>query len=177
MFPNQAFKKRRVLIGRKCLFKYPIRMRPFLLLSAFLLCAGSLFIFVKQSTSRRPTFFSEKVFSDLNELQEKDFFPKSFRDLFAIRLLIHTNDETLKEQIYKNLNFPFETTKDGHFILSMDAIPNFDEKNESLLILQFNLFERSTSNKVWEASRQYKISHEDLKYFETPNQKDKKKPD
>lgn len=95
------------------------------------------------------------VSKDLYEMYKKGQIPKSFFQLKDIKWSYY--DETLKTQIPPE-SIPFKTSVGGVYKLEIDAFsaPRDDMK---IAIIQMNLIEIKTGNKVWELSRNYEVKN------------------
>ena len=134
------------------------------LFSILLLSLG--IFFVIQGSSKPPVSkLAQKIDQDLTEAQRLNFFPEKVTSLSQIQIVIHTNNQSWKEKILKSLPLTFEKSKEGKYSLQIDVIENFTPSTEAILILQFNLFDNMTKNKIWENSRIYHLSKEDLQEF------------
>jgi hypothetical protein len=133
----------------------------FIIFSGFLLRQGL--------TGISESNLESKIQLDLVKLENQKFFPEGFKSLSNIRVSVHTSKPEMKSQILKSIVIPFEQKPLGKHSLQIDAIENFSPPREALLILQLSLFENSTQNKIWEASRIYHLDNNDLKSFQLSN--------
>ncbi len=135
-----------------------------ILISVFLLALG--IFFINQETHEpQAAPLGKKIDQDLRSAQKQNFFPSTVQLVSKIRITIHTKKPAWKETILSSIILPFEVIPKGEYSLQIDAIENFTPASEAILILQFNLFENSTQNKKWEASRIYHLDKEDLTSF------------
>ncbi len=93
------------------------------------------------------------VSKDLYEMYKKGQIPKSFFQLKDIKWSYY--DETLKTQIPPE-SIPFKTSAGGIYKLEVDAF-SAPSENMKIAIIQMNLIEIKSGNKVWELSRNYEI--------------------
>lgn len=127
--------------------------------------ALGLFLIIHEPSHLKFTTLSQRIEQDLSTAQIQNFFSQKTRDLSQIQIVIHTKNKIWKEKILKSIILPFESLPTGSYSLQIDAIENFIPKPEAILILQFNLFENSTKNKIWESSRIYHLDSNELKEF------------
>jgi hypothetical protein len=99
----------------------------------------------------------KEIYNDLRKAQDEKFFPEQFNSLENIKITSHSKDPKLAKKIQENSVLPFETKKDGKYTLQIDALEILEPIAEAQLILQFNLFENQTGNKIWESSRLYHL--------------------
>ncbi len=134
------------------------------LISILLLLMGVFFLFQDQN---KPTIsnLTKKIAEDLNQTHRQNFFPKPIDSLSQIQIAIHTKNKLWKQKIIESIRLPFEITSKGNYSLQIDALESFTPETEAILILQFNLFENATKNKIWENSRLYHLDKIDLAEF------------
>lgn len=95
------------------------------------------------------------VSKDLYEMYKKGQIPKSFFQLKDIKWSYY--DETLKTQIPPE-SIPFKTSVGGIYKLEVDAFST-PSNNMKIAIIQMNLIEIKSGNKVWELSRNYEVKN------------------
>ena len=140
-----------------------------LILTSILFFGSGLFFIIQESTKRiEPSVVTQKIEQDLNVAKIQNFFPPTIEDLSQIKITIHTRNSNWKKKILQSILLPFAKNPDGKYSMQIDVIENFEPVSEALLILQFNIFENKTKNKIWENSRIYHLSPEDLKDFSQP---------
>ena len=96
---------------------------------------------------------SHFVSRDFYRLYKKGEIPKYFFQLKNIKWSYH--DDELKDQIPEE-SIPFKTSIGGLYNLEVDAFSSI-QKNSKIAVLQMNLIEVKTGNKIWELSRNYEI--------------------
>ncbi len=131
------------------------------LTSIFLLIAGVFFL-VQETNTPAISLLAQKIDQDLIAAQQNNFFPETIHSLSQIQITTHSQNKIWKERIPKSIHLPFDQSPDGKYSLQIDAIENFTPDTEAILILQFNLFENMTKNKIWESSRIYHLDKSDL---------------
>lgn len=119
--------------------------------------ATSVFLFSAKPPSSTDSL-GNRILADLQSLSNQAFFPQGFNSLKKIRLLIHSKENGLKKTLINSVQLPFTEKDSGTHSLQIDVIENLEPNNEALIILQFNLFENETQNKIWEASRSYELT-------------------
>lgn len=140
----------------------------FLILSVILFSGTGIFFVIEETRLVPHSIFSQKVERDLSLAKSQNFFPPPTQSLSQIKITIHTKNQKWKESILQSILLPFSKTPDGKYSLQIDAIENFKPPSEALMILQFNLFDNKSQNKIWESSRIYHLTVEDLKGFPNP---------
>ena len=127
---------------------------------AVLLLAVSAWLVVKNQEAQvdKLPFLAKRIYVDVENLKQAKYFPSQVNSLNTIKIAIHTKDEQLKRAILQNIHLPLKAKKDGNFALQVDVIENFDPPEEAQIILQFNLYETLSRNKIWEFSRLYQLS-------------------
>ena len=98
-------------------------------------------------------FENHFVSRDLYEMYRKGQIPKHFFNLKSIKWSYYDNE--LKTQIPEEV-LPFKATNSGAYNLEIDAFSS-SKKTSKIAVLQMNLIEVKTGNKVWELSRNYEI--------------------
>ena len=147
-------------------------MKNLILILASILFLGSGLFFVLQETKAAPIpALTKKIEQDLNLAQIQNFFPPSTQSLSQIKIITHTKNPVWKELILKSIQLPFSKNLSGQYSLQIDAIENFEPTEEAILILQFNIFDNKTKNKIWESSRIYHLDKDTLKFFPQTTQK------
>jgi hypothetical protein len=96
---------------------------------------------------------SHFVSRDLYEMYKKGEIPKYFFQLKNIKWSYY--DEELKKQIPME-SIPFKTSMAGAYNLEIDAFSS-SKKTSKIAVLQMNLIEVKSGNKIWELSRNYEI--------------------
>lgn len=95
------------------------------------------------------------VRSDLERLAQENLLPLELQNLSEVSLTSHS--ERAKEWIVEqNFNNIFKQSKEGKYNLQIDLL-EWSEGEKNGAILQFNLLENSTKNKIWEISRSYDL--------------------
>ena len=136
-----------------------------LVLTSIVSLALGLFLIIHEPSHLKFTTLSQRIEQDLSTAQIQKFFSQKTSDLSQIQIVIHTKNKIWKEKILKSIILPFESSSTGKYSLQIDAIENFTPEPEAILILQFNLFENSTKNKIWESSRIYHLDSNELNEF------------
>ena len=93
------------------------------------------------------------VSRDLHQLYKKGQIPKYFFQLKNIKWSYH--DEDLRKDIPEE-SIPFKATASGLYNLEIDAFSS-QQKTSKIAVIQMNLIEVKTGNKIWELSRNYEI--------------------
>ena len=137
----------------------------FLALTSTLFLALGVFLLIQEQREPAISNFSKKVASDLIQARRQNFFPKPIESLSQIQIATHTKNKQWKQKILKSISLPFDKSSSGKYSLQIDAIESFVPEAEAILILQFNIFEDATKNKLWENSRIYHLDKIDLEEF------------
>ncbi len=95
------------------------------------------------------------VSKDLYETYKEGLIPKSFFQLREITWSYY--DDDLKMKIPPE-SIPFKTSAGGLYKLEVDAFSS-QKEDTKIAILQMNLIEIKSGNKVWELSRNYEIKN------------------
>ena len=98
-------------------------------------------------------FENHFVSRDLHEMYRKGQIPKHFFNLKSIKWSYY--DSELKTQIPEEV-LPFKASSTGAYNLEIDAFSS-PKKTSKIAVLQMNLIEVKTGNKIWELSRNYEI--------------------
>ena len=98
---------------------------------------------------------SHFVSRDLYDLYKKGQIPKFFFNLRSIKWSYY--DDELRKQIPEEV-LPFKATSNGAYNLEVDAFSS-QKTNSKIAILQMNLIEIKSGNKIWELSRNYEIQN------------------
>lgn len=139
----------------------PIKSFFLFLVAAFLLGgAGLLVIKHRETQVDKLPLLGKRIYVDVENLRHGKFLPSQIDNLQTIKIAVHTKDDTLKRALLKNILFPLKAKRDGHFSLQVDVIENFDDDPQ--VILQFNLYENLSKNKIWEFARLYQLSPAEL---------------
>lgn len=95
--------------------------------------------------------------NDLNELQKTNHLPKEWNNLSKIYFFGSINDNKLTKIIKKNIYqiIPINK-KNGKFYLTI-TFNQFEEKQKNYLVLQYEIFEKKSNNKIWELGRTFQL--------------------
>ncbi len=96
---------------------------------------------------------SHFVSRDLHQLHKQGQIPKYFFQLKNIKWSYH--DEDLRKDIPEE-SIPFKANASGLYNLEVDAFSS-QQKTSKIAVIQMNLIEVKTGNKIWELSRNYEI--------------------
>jgi hypothetical protein len=96
-----------------------------------------------------------KFQEDIQELRKNGFISNNWDEIQKID--IKGAEENIYENHIKLIAESIKINTNGKYSLELQPIPSSDDQDLPKLIVQMSLFEISTSNKVWEISRQYKI--------------------
>lgn len=99
---------------------------------------------------------SHFVSQDFVSLYKAGKIPNSFLDLNSINIIYR--DEQLKKLIPTQA-LPFRTTSKGRYKLEIEAFSAPDEKFK-VVVLQLNLFDSKSGNKIFELSRNYEVKNQ-----------------
>ncbi len=96
---------------------------------------------------------SHFVSRDIYSLYKKGKIPRYFFQLKSIKWTYY--DKDLKKVIPQN-SLPFKISPNGQFSLEVDAF-SAPQENSKAVVLQMNLFDNKTKNKIFEMSRNYEV--------------------
>lgn len=134
------------------------------LFSILFLALGILFL-IQDENKPSISNLTKKIAEDLIQAHRQNFFPPPINSLSQIQIATHTKNTLWKQEILKSISLPFDKISSGKYSLQIDAIESFTPEAEAILILQFNLFDDATKNKLWESSRIYHLDKIDLAEF------------
>ncbi len=98
---------------------------------------------------------SHFVSRDFHQLNKKGQIPKYFFQIRNIKWSYH--DQDLKKDIPEE-SIPFRATASGLYNLEIDAFSS-QQKTSKIAVIQMNLIDIKTGNKIWELSRNYEIEN------------------
>lgn len=99
------------------------------------------------------------VTQDFVNLFKQNKLPPQFWDLNKIEFLYH--DPEL-QKLVPPTSLPFRTKNDGKFKLEVETFSAPDE-NKKIIVLQLNVLDLKSKNKVYELSRNYEVDLEQFK--------------
>lgn len=148
--------------------KFEVMKNIVLIITAILFLALAVVFFLKDQQpppDLRP-LLGKRIFAELEGLKKQNVFPPEVNSLKTIKIAVHTPSVGLKKVILKNIILPFEAQPEGFFSMQIDVLENLTPPEEAQLILQINLFENRSQNKIGEYGHTIKISKEELEYLQ-----------
>ena len=112
---------------------------------------------IGNQNSSSKTFMNEKLLKvikkDLKNLSYNRELPIEWNSIIAVKQI--PSDFTISNWIPEKIVNNMIAKNNGHFRLEYALIPEFPSNENTRLLIQFNLYDIRTGNKIWEKIRIY----------------------